>query len=72
MTVYIKKFPKLLFISFFLTLLFSCKESKQESALSAVDQSNSLVDFVNPLMGTDSDFSLSTEIHILRLLPHGG
>ncbi len=58
-TISNKKIPKLLFISFFLTLLFSCKESKQESALSAADQSNSLVDFVNPLMGTDSDFSLS-------------
>src|SRR5210317_903931 len=58
-TISNKKIPKLLFISFFLTLLFSCKESKQESALSAADQSNSLVDFVNTLMGTDSEFSLS-------------
>lgn len=39
--------------------LFSCKEATTSQAPTAAAQTNSLVNFVNPLMGTDSSFSLS-------------
>jgi predicted alpha-1,2-mannosidase len=39
--------------------LQACQETAQPETLTAAQQSNSIVDFVNPLIGTDSDFSLS-------------
>lgn len=57
--MFIKQFSKLLFNSLVLVLFFSCKDTTQITSLAASEQTNSLVDFVNPLMGTDSDFSLS-------------
>jgi putative alpha-1,2-mannosidase len=39
--------------------LQSCQEKAQPETLTAAQQSKSIVDFVNPLIGTDSDFSLS-------------
>ncbi|GAA3562096.1 GH92 family glycosyl hydrolase [Snuella lapsa] len=41
-----------------LTLCFSCKEEIKET-VSNEGTSNALVDYVNPLMGTDSEFKLS-------------
>lgn len=40
------------------TLLISCSEKKQATVLESKGKTN-LVDYVNPLMGTDSDYSLS-------------
>ena len=38
---------------------YSCQDATDLKTPTAAEQSSSLVDFVNPLMGTDSDFSLS-------------
>jgi len=51
---------KLITISILLTLVYSCSErEKKANILFNNEQYSSLVDLVNPLMGTDSKFSLS-------------
>ena len=51
---------KLITISILLTLIYSCSdEEKNPNNLFNNEQYSSLVDLVNPLMGTDSKFSLS-------------
>ncbi|WP_299431840.1 GH92 family glycosyl hydrolase [uncultured Maribacter sp.] len=53
------KTVKYLFCVLFLSM-FSCnQEAEKESTSNIISESESLVDFVNPLMGTDSSFDLS-------------
>ena len=49
-------YTALLFVSL---SFYSCQDATDLKTPTAAEQSSSLVDFVNPLMGTDSDFSLS-------------
>ena len=47
-------------LAFFIVLgLISCNQTKEDAKNSIMAQNNNLVDLVNPLMGTDSDYSLS-------------
>jgi predicted alpha-1,2-mannosidase len=50
-----KKYSLIFILSFF---VFSCNTVENESA-NTVEREKNLVDYVNPLMGTDSEFSLS-------------
>jgi len=43
----------------FIAVIISCSEQKNVSALQGFISETPLVDYVNPLMGTDSTFELS-------------
>jgi len=48
-----------LFAVFIAFSMFSCNQSNKEEKTESQTQKSSLVDLVNPLMGTDSDYTLS-------------
>ena len=50
---------KCLFIVLFLSMLSCNQEAEKENTSNIISEGKSLVDFVNPLMGTDSSFDLS-------------